>query len=51
MKPEEEYALNQLKLLKVLHEYPPLVEKGNGMVSQAENSFIIDDKVICLTEK
>ncbi len=44
------YALNQLKLLGVLHEYAPLVERGKGLVSQAENSFLIDDKVICLTK-
>ena len=45
------YALNQLKQLGVLKEYPPLVEKQNGLVSQAENSFLIDDKVVCLTKK
>ena len=44
------YSLNQLKLLGILHEYPPLVEKQNGLVSQAENSFLIDDKVVCLTK-
>ena len=44
------YALNQLKLLGILHEYPPLVEKQNGLISQAENSFLIDDKVVCLTK-
>lgn len=44
------YTLNQLKLLGILHEYPPLVEKQNGLISQAENSFLIDDKVICLTK-
>jgi len=45
------YALNQLKLLEILKEYPPLVEKNNGLVSQAENSFLIDDEVVCLTKK
>jgi methionyl aminopeptidase len=44
------YALNQLKSLGILKEYPPLVERGNGLVSQAENSFLIDDKVVCLTK-
>lgn len=44
------YSLNQLKQLGVLHEFPPLVEKNKGIVSQAENSFWIDDKVICLTK-
>ena len=45
------YSLNQLKLLEVLKAYPPLVEKGKGLVSQAENSFLIDDNVVCLTKK
>jgi methionyl aminopeptidase len=44
------YAMNQLKQLGILHEFPPLVEKQKGIVSQAENSFLIDDKVICLTK-
>jgi methionyl aminopeptidase len=44
------YALNQIKQLGMLHEFPPLVEKTKGIVSQAENSFLIDDKVICLTK-
>ncbi len=44
------YALNQLKLLDILHEYPPLVEKQKGLVSQAENSFLIDDDIVCLTK-
>jgi|TARA_B100002003_G_C14099629_1_gene528848 methionyl aminopeptidase len=44
------YALNQLNRLGVLKEYPPLVEKSNGLVSQTENSFLIDDKVICSTK-
>ena len=45
------YALNQLKQLGILKEYPPLVEKQNGLVSQAENSFLIDDKIVCLTKE
>jgi methionyl aminopeptidase len=44
------YALNHLKSLGVLHSYPPLVEKSDGFVSQAENSFLIDDKIICTTK-
>jgi methionyl aminopeptidase len=44
------YALNQIKQLGILHEFPPLVEKQNGIVSQAESSFLIDDKVVCLTK-
>jgi len=44
------YALNQLKLLGILREHPPLVEKSNGLVSQSEHSLLIDDEVIVLTE-
>lgn len=46
-------ALRTLKLAGNVNDYPPLVEVGGGMVSQAENSFMIDadGKVIILTEK
>ena len=44
------YALNQLKQLEILREYPPLVEKNNGLVSQAEHSLLIGDEVIVLTK-
>ncbi len=46
------YALNQFKLLDILKEYPPLVEKENGLVSQAEKSLYIgkDGKVEVLTK-
>ncbi len=46
-----DYALKQFKQLGILGEYPPLVEKTNGFVSQAEHSLLIDDKVIVLTKK
>ncbi|MBI4440072.1 type II methionyl aminopeptidase [Candidatus Woesearchaeota archaeon] len=45
------FAMKQFQQLGIIHEYPPLVEKNNALVSQAENSFYIDDEVICLTEK
>ncbi|MBW2980616.1 type II methionyl aminopeptidase [Candidatus Woesearchaeota archaeon] len=45
------FALNQLKQLDILKSYPPLVERSDGLVSQAENSFYIDDEVITLTKK
>ncbi|MBW2984564.1 type II methionyl aminopeptidase [Candidatus Woesearchaeota archaeon] len=44
------FALNQLKQLEILKEYPPLVERSDGLVSQAENSFYIDDEVVVLTK-
>ena len=45
------FALNQFRQLGIIHEYPPLVERTNCLVSQAENSFYIDDEVVCLTKK
>ena len=45
------YALNQLKQLEILREYPPLVEKNNGLVSQAEDSLLVDDEVVVLTRR
>ena len=44
------FALIQFRNLGMIKEYPPLVEKSNGLVSQAENSFLIDDKTIILTK-
>jgi methionyl aminopeptidase len=44
------FALKQLKDLRIIREYPPLVERANGLVSQAENSFYIDDEVLVLTK-
>ena len=48
--PQVNYALKQLKQLKILHEYSPLVERSEGLVSQAENSFYIGDEIIQLTK-
>jgi methionyl aminopeptidase len=42
------YALNQFKQLGTLKEYPPLVEKQDGLVSQAEDSLMVDDEVVGL---
>ncbi len=44
------YAFKQFEQLNILHRYPPLVEKTNGLVSQAENSFYIGDEVVVLTK-
>jgi methionyl aminopeptidase len=43
-------GLRELIQVGNVKEYPPLVEVNNGMVSQAEHSFIIDDKVIITTK-
>ncbi|MFH1642407.1 MAG: type II methionyl aminopeptidase [Nanoarchaeota archaeon] len=44
------YALNQLKQLNILKEYAPLVERQDGLVSQAEHSLIVDDEVTVITQ-
>lgn len=48
--PRLKFALKMLKMANNIKEYPPLVEEKRGIVTQAENSFLIDDKVINLTE-
>jgi len=44
------FALKELKNLECIKEYPPLVEKSNGLVSQTEHSLIVKDKPIVLTQ-
>ncbi len=44
------FALNQFKQLDILKEWPPLVERSDGLVSQAEHSLLVDDEVIVLTK-
>ncbi len=43
------FAFNQFKQLEILKEYPPLVERQDGLVSQAEHSLLVDDEVLVLT--
>jgi methionyl aminopeptidase len=43
------YAFNEMKNLGMIHEYPPLVEMGKGMVSQSEHTIIVRDKPIITT--
>jgi len=45
------FALKQFDSLGILHKYPPLVEMGKGMVSQAEVSLIVKDKPIIITPR
>lgn len=45
------FAFTQFKNLGMIKEYPPLVEKAGGFISQAENSFLIDDEVVLLTKR
>ncbi|MGV8086223.1 MAG: type II methionyl aminopeptidase [Candidatus Woesearchaeota archaeon] len=43
------YALNDLMNLGIIHDYPPLIETGKGMVSQSEHTVIVRDKPIVTT--
>ncbi len=43
-------GLRELVQVGNIREYPPLTEINKGMVSQAEHTFIIDDKVIMTTK-
>ncbi len=38
------FALRELNQLGVIHQFPPLVEVSNGIVTQAEHSVLIDDE-------
>lgn len=43
-------GIRELMLAGNLRAYPPLVEVNKGMVTQAEHSVIVDDKVVVTTE-
>jgi methionyl aminopeptidase len=42
-------AINTLEKENILHQYPQLIEKSNGIVSQAEHTLIVDNPPIILT--
>ncbi|MBU0979216.1 MAG: type II methionyl aminopeptidase [Nanoarchaeota archaeon] len=45
-------GFRDLKMHKAVHAYPPLMEKGDGMVAQAEHTLILtEDQVIVSTDK
>jgi len=44
------FALRELKVNEMLQEHPPLLDKAQGLVSQAEHSIIIGDKPIVFTK-
>ncbi len=44
------FALKQLEENGNLHHFPQLVEASHNKVSQAENTFLIEDKVVCTTK-
>jgi methionyl aminopeptidase len=43
-------ALKELIRAGILRQHPPLVEESKGMVSQAEHTWLIGDKVECMTK-
>ncbi len=43
-------ALRQLENLGVIKGYPPLADRDNGLVSQAEHTILVDEKAIILTK-
>jgi methionyl aminopeptidase len=44
------FAIRELCNLKVLHEYPPLVEANKGIITQAEHTIIVKDKPVITTK-
>ncbi len=44
-------GLRELIHAGILRDYPPLVEQDKGLVSQAEHTLLVDDKVEVLTRK
>jgi len=44
------FALKQLEENGNLHQYPQLIEVSHAKVSQAENTILVDDKVIVTSE-
>jgi methionyl aminopeptidase len=49
--PKVNFALRELKILEILREYPPLLDRNHGIVSQAEHTIIVKDNPIILTKK
>jgi len=45
------FALRDMKNLGIIHEYPPLVEVGRGMVSQSEHTVIVRENPIVTTKR
>jgi len=44
-----QFALRNLEKEKILHQFPVLPEKGDGIVSQSEHTIIVKDKPIVLS--
>ncbi len=50
-KNQVDYAINLMKKLDILYEYPILVEKSGGLVSQHEKTVLISDRVYVFPEE
>ncbi len=48
-KPKADFALRQLLRQEIIQQYPPLSDMGKGLVSQAEHTLIVSDKIIVTT--
>ncbi len=44
------FALRELLTLGIIKDYPPLPDKNRGLVSQAEHTILVSDKVEILTK-
>jgi methionyl aminopeptidase len=44
------FALRELKMAGILHEYAPLPDKAKGLVSQAEHTVIVREKPVVTTK-
>ncbi len=44
-------GLSELKKLGLIHEYPPLLETGHGLVAQSEHTVIVRDTPIVTTKR
>lgn len=49
-KPIVSYTLNKLQQEESIISYPPLVEVGNGVVSQSEHTLIVEEKPKIITQ-
>jgi methionyl aminopeptidase len=47
--PKIRFALMDMRNLRMIHEYPPLVEISKGLVSQAEHTVLVRNKSIITT--
>lgn len=48
--PQVKMGMSELIRNNIIHQYPPLVEKDNGICSQAEHTIYVGDKVEILTK-